>query len=349
MMFWQKAWRILALIIVFLLCWSMGFLLVFWLNGGAGTSSLANDYVRQGLALVFGGLLEFIVLLIYFKLKPKTHRLFFQNMTEVLQQIGKGDYRVQVDTDPKRIGPYEPVASSINQMAEDLGRLERMRQEFISNVSHEIQSPLTSISGFSRELLDNDTLDDKERKEILEIIELESKRISKLSRNLLRLTSLESEQYPFEPKRYRLDRQLRAVVLACEPQWVEKKLNMDIELASVTVFADEDTLNQVWFNLLNNSIKFTPAGGTISISLQQRKRGSVVIFRDNGCGIDKADIPYVFDRFYKADKSRNREAGGSGLGLSIAKKIIDMHHGGITVNSSIGEGAVFTVTLPISS
>lgn len=156
-------------------------------------------------------------------LNPKPTGFFFQNMTEVLQQIGKGDYKVQVDIDPKRIGPYEPVASSINQMAEDLGRLERMRQEFISNVSHEIQSPLTSISGFSRELLDNDTLDDKERKEILEIIELESKRISKLSRNLLRLTSLESEQYPFEPKRYRLDRQLRAVVLACEPQWVEKK------------------------------------------------------------------------------------------------------------------------------
>jgi two-component system phosphate regulon sensor histidine kinase PhoR len=141
-----------------------------------------------------------------------------------------------------------------------------------SNVSHEIQSPLTSISGFSR-ALQNEGLSTEERNHYLVIIETESKRLSKLSDNLLKLTSLESKQHPFDPKAYRLDKQLRKVVLACEPQWVEKGIEMDIDLGEVEIVADEDMMNQVWVNLIHNGIKFTPIGGTIRIELQQQGNG----------------------------------------------------------------------------
>lgn len=123
---------------------------------------------------------------------------------------------------------------------------------------------------------------------------------------------------------------------------------MDVELDHVTVTADEDTLSQVWLNLLSNGIKFASEGGVIAIRLQQLEDLAVVTVRDNGCGIAEEDLPFVFDRFFKADKSRSRSSGGSGLGLSIVKKIVDMHQGTITVHSEPGKGAAFTVSLPLS-
>jgi signal transduction histidine kinase len=220
-----------------------------------------------------------------------------------------------------------------------------MRQTFISNVSHEIQSPLTSIQGFAR-ALQQEGLDYEQRKHYYGIIETESARLSKLSDNLLKLTSLESDQHPFEPKRYRLDRQLRSMILACEPQWVEKNILMDVELAETTVEADEDLLSQVWMNLLSNSIKFTPNGGTISVEAKPSEDGAAVRISDNGTGISEEDLPHIFERFFKADKSRNRMLGGSGLGLSIVKRILEMHGGDVRVSSTRGVGTTFTVKLP---
>ncbi|GKS15034.1 hypothetical protein YDYSY3_60340 [Paenibacillus chitinolyticus] len=314
----------------------------------SGMPSFFSDYKRQLSTLLIGSLLQLLALALYFKWRPKSHRAFLGRMTGALQKITEGNFDISLGTDAKQIGPYEQMATSINRMAGELGQMERMRQEFIANVSHEIQSPLTSIGGFSRELLNNAELSERERREILEIIETESRRISKLSSNLLKLTSLESEHSPFEPKPYRLDSQLRTVVLACEPQWVEKKLEMDIELADVTVVADKDTMSQVWFNLLSNSIKFTPEGGTVAVSLEARDNLAVVAVRDSGCGIAEEDIPFVFDRFFKADKSRSSRNGGSGLGLSIVHKIVGMHGGTAVVNSRMGEGTVIVVSFPLS-
>ncbi|NGQ96017.1 HAMP domain-containing histidine kinase [Brevibacillus sp. SYP-B805] len=271
---------------------------------------------------------------------------FFQKVTSSIRRIGQGDFSVSLDWNKDH--PYHPLGelvASINEMAGQLNQMEQMRQEFISNVSHEIQSPLTSISGFAR-ALQNDRLSPAERKHYLEIIETECRRLSKLSDNLLKLTSLESRHHPFEPKSYRLDRQLRSIVLACEPQWREKEIEMDIALAEVTIFADEDLLSQVWTNLIHNAIKFTPNGGTIGIYLEQHGREVTIRISDTGIGIPEEDQSRIFERFYKADKSRNRTNSGSGLGLSIVKKIVEMHNGRIAVRSVPGEGAVFTVTLP---
>ncbi len=204
-------------------------------------------------------------------------------------------------------------------MAVELGELERMRQEFISNVSHEIQSPLTSINGFAKALKNIDLSEDK-RHHYLEIIEMESHRLSKISDNLLKLTSLESQHHPFEPKLYRLDKQLRNVVLSLEPNWLEKNIDMDIQLKHLSFIADEDLMNQVWMNLLSNSIKFTPHAGNIRLTMTSQLDTVTVVITDNGIGLTEEQQKHIFERFYKADQSRVATNGGSGLGLSIVKK-----------------------------
>ncbi|MGC5324722.1 sensor histidine kinase [Brevibacillus sp. SYSU BS000544] len=272
-------------------------------------------------------------------------RAAFQPILEALKRMAKGDFDVKLNLQVEERHPFSELAQSINHMAVELSQMERMRQEFISNVSHEIQSPLTSISGFAR-ALQNEELSAEERNHYLAIIETESLRLSKLSDNLLKLTSLESEHHPFEPTSYRLDKQLRKIVLSCEPQWMEKELKMDVDLEEVNLIADEDLLSQVWVNLISNCIKFTPNGGTIGIHLRLENDRVVVRISDTGIGIALEDQEHIFERFYKVDKSRNRFNGGSGLGLAIVKKIVEIHQGSISVQSKPGKGATFTVTLP---
>jgi signal transduction histidine kinase len=168
-----------------------------------------------------------------------------------------------------------------------------------------------------------------------------------LSDNLLKLTSLDSEHIAFEPHCYRLDRQIRDLILACEPQWADKGIEMDVCLEEVAITADEDMLSQVWINLIHNSIKFTPGGGSVRVELHPRADQVVFQIADTGIGIAKEHQAHVFERFFKADASRDRAKGGNGLGLAIAHKIVDLHHGAISVESALGAGATFSVCLPL--
>jgi two-component system phosphate regulon sensor histidine kinase PhoR len=268
----------------------------------------------------------------------------FEPVIETLERIAKGDFSA-------RLGEGHPLhgsklVQSVNHMAVQLDQMEKMRQEFISNVSHEMQSPLTSIRGFACALRE-DNLSADQRQRYLGIIEAESARLSKLSANLLKLASLESDQMKFEPKLYRLDAQIRELILACEMQWRAKHLEMDVALEEGGITADEDLLSQVWINLLHNAIKFAPEGGSVHVALHRRADRMEVRVADTGAGIAPEDQPHIFDRFYKADKSRRHSEGGNGLGLSIAKKVVDLHHGSIAVLSQPGSGATFIVELPL--
>ncbi len=282
----------------------------------------------------------------YFPRERQKQVALWQSLNEAMQQIARGNFDVNVKFHRANDHFFGELAGNINHMAMELNQMEHMRQEFISNVSHELQSPLTSINGFAR-ALQSDGLSQEERTHYLNVIEAETMRLSRLSENLLKLATLESEQLPFERKRYRLDKQLRDVVLSFEPQWMAKSLELDVALEEVSVAADEDLMSQVWVNLFTNSIKFTPDGGTIGISLQKDTCEAVVHIFDTGIGIAEDDQVHIFERFYMADRSRNRHAGGSGLGLAIAKKITDLHQGTIHVESKLGEGTRLTLHLPI--
>ena len=281
------------------------------------------------------------------KPRKNPYHTYIREIETALDRIAKGDFDTRIDKEKYSDARYHmaDLIDKINHMASELGGMETMRQDFVSNVSHEIQSPLTSIKGFVS-LLKDDTLSREEQLHYIGIIESESLRLSKLGENLLRLSTLESEYAVMNPHRYPLSRQLKDVVLLLEPQWSVKNIEVSLSENTADIFADEDLLSQVWINLLNNSIKFTPDGGKITIAVSGNDAQVQVAISDSGIGMTKETMTHVFERFYMADKARSRSAGGSGLGLSIVKKIVQLHHGKIDVESKLGEGTTFQVTMP---
>ncbi len=269
-----------------------------------------------------------------------------QALTHATKQLAKGDFDVAIKT--KRADEMGALTQSFNEMAIELKQLEQMRQDFVSNVSHEIQTPLTSISGFAMALKKSNLVAESDRNYYLDIIITESGRLSRLSDNLLKLASLDSEHHPFEAITYNLGEQIRQIVVTCEPQWSAKGIRIDLELVDVVkITADRDQLNQVWMNLLGNGIKFTPVGGHIEIGITHSVNEILFAITDSGIGIAPEQLDYVFERFYKTDRSRTRNIGGNGLGLAIAKKIVTLHHGSIEMKSQLGQGTTVVVHLPI--
>ncbi|WP_206110045.1 sensor histidine kinase [Paenibacillus albicereus] len=272
----------------------------------------------------------------------------FKAIFDALSRISRGDFSVQVAL-PRPYDEYDEfsrLVQGINDMAADLGRMETMRQDFISNVSHEIQSPLTSIRGFARALQD-EQLPPEQRRRYLAIIEEESERLSRLSDHMLRLASLDSEHHPFRPARMRLDGQLRAAALTLEPLWSAKEQELEVQADPLEIEADEDLLRQVWTNLIHNAVKFSPERERISISLVRDGDEAVAEVANTGAPIPRESLPHLFERFYKVDKSRTREGGGSGLGLAISRKIVELHGGSIAASSDEEAGTALTVRLPL--
>jgi two-component system, OmpR family, phosphate regulon sensor histidine kinase PhoR len=271
----------------------------------------------------------------------------FEPIFAAMEHIASGDFGVRLEY-PSRGNVFaRELARSVNQMALELDQMEHLRQEFISNVSHEIQSPLTSIRGFAQALRD-EHLSALERVHYLDIIETESRRLSRMTDNMLKLAALEAERVHMESRRFRLDRQLRALIVACEPQWSSKALGMDVTLEEVELCGDEDLLSQVWSNLLQNSIKFTPEGGRVTVDLRRQGDAIHLSIADTGIGIPQDAQAHIFERFYKVDAARERSQEGSGLGLAIAKRIVELHRGTIGMTSHPGAGTTFNISLPLT-
>lgn len=245
--------------------WSAAYFLMNWIYSRAGRPS--SDYLVQLISVMVGIVILFMMALVVSKLFRGWERVFYRSIIEGLGRIAKGDFNVVLDNN-REYGEFGEIVESINVMASELSQMETMRQDFISNVSHEIQSPLTSIRGFALALQD-ETLSVGSRRHYLNIIVAESTRVSGLSDNLLKLSALESGNFPFENQVYRLDKQLRDTILASEPQWLEKNIEVEAELEEVNVTAVKDLMTQVWTNLLHNSIKFTP-GMDVFISSFER-------------------------------------------------------------------------------
>ncbi|MBN6188755.1 HAMP domain-containing protein [Aneurinibacillus sp. BA2021] len=264
-------------------------------------------------------------------------------LMDATKKMAKGDFDVVLPTN--RRDEIGMLSVSFNEMATELAKLDQMRRDFVSNVSHEIQSPLTSILGFTKALKQK-KMSEESRLHYLTIIEKESERLSRLGQNLLRLSYLQQENEPLKVSRYRLDEQLRKVIITLEPQWAEKEIDIDLQLDPITVQADEDQLSQVWVNLLSNSIKFTPARGKILLEARIKNNQTIVSITDNGIGIPEEERNHIFKPFHKVDRARNSSVKGNGLGLAIVKKIIDIHKGDIRVSGKLGTGTTFEVTLP---
>jgi signal transduction histidine kinase len=342
---WSVIWRMALVLCVLCLTFAAGYGVTSLIYRFTGRPAELIAHVLSGIAgILILSLVIGISRIIFSRTKmPDRHNSAYNRLLEALQQISQGNFDVILD--PKDADSHHQFAEAINEMAKNLGSLETMRQDFISNVSHEIQSPLTSIGGFA-ELLQKDGLSAEERRHYAAVIEAESKRLSSLSENLLKLSSLDNNKIPLCKKDFRLDKQLEAVTLTLEPQWSAKNLTVEADLQKCILCGDEDLLSQVWINLLNNAVKFTPTGGQITITLTGNGGRAVIRISDTGAGIEPEDQIHIFERFYKTDKARDRSLGGNGLGLSLVKKIVELHGGSVSVKSEIGKGTAFEISLP---
>ncbi|GGD62839.1 sensor histidine kinase [Paenibacillus nasutitermitis] len=288
-------------------------------------------------SLLAGSLL--ILVAAMFLIKP------IKQLTNATRQIAGGNFNVKLNI--KQKGELGILARSFEDMMHDLQQLEQMRREFVANVSHEVQSPLTSISGYALALKQVDLPFD-ERSRYLDIIIAEANRMSKMSNSLLLLSLLESQSQQQRLTTFSLDEQIRRVIVAIQPQWSARNIRFELNLKAVRLSADHDQLNQVWTNLLGNSIKFSKDGGVIHVSIKQDIKSVTIQISDKGIGIPLEDQKRIFERFFKADRSHSRKYDGSGMGLAIVKQIVSLHQGDIRVESEPGRGATFIVTLPIT-
>ncbi|WP_152404231.1 sensor histidine kinase [Paenibacillus cellulositrophicus] len=264
-------------------------------------------------------------------------------LSEATKRIAQGNYNIVLPT--KRRDEIGRLAEHFMVMSRELERTDAARQQFVSNVSHEIQSPLTSIQGFAK-LLGGSRLSSEESAHYASIIEQESRHLSMLSKQLLLLSSLEQGQVAVNRKTFSLRDQVRQAVQMLQWRIEEKELLLKISIPeSITLTGDDVLLIQVWMNLIGNAAQHIPAGRTITVHAEQTHADIKVEIRDTGDGIAAEHLPFLFDRFYRADRAHERGSGSTGLGLAIVKRIVQLHEGHIEVTSS-PEGTSFTVTLP---
>ncbi|TCJ02846.1 sensor histidine kinase [Cytobacillus praedii] len=263
-------------------------------------------------------------------------------LNKATQLIADGHFGIKLSIHQKdEIGA---LAASFKKMASKLENVNEMRKEFISNISHDIQSPLSNIKGYIK-LLKTRKLN-KEEIHYLEVVESEVARLSNLTKQLLLLSTIDSKKELMEVKRFDVSEQIKNVIRQYQWNLSEKGLMISYTLPETYVSGDPSLLYSVWENLLTNAIKYNVANGEIDISLTESDLSYVIKFSDTGIGLAGKELERIYDRFYRVDSSRTRTIEGTGLGLSIVYSIIEMHHGEIKVESKKEKGTVFIVCLP---
>lgn len=267
-----------------------------------------------------------------------------QNIGEAFDELSRGNFAVRVSED-EQITEIREMAQRFNAMAYDLSHIETLKSDFVANVSHEFKTPIAAIEGYAT-LLQNRGLTEEKHAHYVEKILENSRRLTSLSSSILMLSKLENQETVPDKSEYRLDEQLRRCVLALESKWSSKKIEFDMDLPRAYYYGSESLLEQVWLNILDNAIKHSPCGASISIAVAEQGGAMRVSISDCGCGMTDEVKKHIFEKFYQGDTSRKTE--GNGLGLALVKRIVDLCRGSITAKSAPGCGAEFLVELPVS-
>ena len=263
-----------------------------------------------------------------------------------IERMSKGDYKHRVHVPGK--GEMAQLAAAFNQMSEQVHNLDEARNQFVSNASHELKTPLTTIKILVESMMYQDDMDPELRHEFLGDIDKEIDRLSSVVGDLLTLVHIDSHKLKLRREMMVFADTVRESVSRLEPLAKRRGQTIKTEIAdSCEMFADPGKLAQVCYNIIENASKYTPDGGSISVKLRRAGRDAVLEISDTGVGIPQADLPHVFDRFYRVDKARSRDTGGTGLGLSIVQQIVRLHAGSVTVTSEMGKGTTFIVQLPV--
>lgn len=266
-------------------------------------------------------------------------------LSRAMSLIAAGKFDLHIETKSK-IGEIREIYNNFNIMAKELSSTEVLQSDFVSSVSHEFKTPIAAVEGYAMLLQDN-SLAEEEKREYLDKILFNTRRLSELVGNILLLSKLDNQTIQNQRALYRLDEQVRKALLMLEQKWTEKETEFDINLEKIVYFGHESLLLHVWTNLIDNAIKFGPKNGLIKIRLKKFDEQIRFEIEDEGIGISEEDSKHIFDRFYQSDDSHRGE--GNGLGLALVKRIIDICSGSIEVKSKTGCGSKFIVYLPVQN
>lgn len=304
-------------------------------------------YVGSMFKMVFYAFLVALLvayIIIYFYSRRITKPI--GDMIEATSRYAKGDFTYHVNAEGSSQEMVN-MAEAMNKMVDELAIDDKAKKSFVANVSHELKTPMTTIGGFVDGILDG-TIPKEKEEEYLRTVSNEVKRLSRLVVAMLNLSKIESGEISIKPNKYNVSSQIIEVLLSMEQRLNEKKINVDglEDMSDLKIYADRDLLHQVIYNLLDNAVKFTPEGGTITFFGKYENDATTITIRNSGQGISDDEISRIFERFYKVDQSRSFDVKGVGLGLYIVKTIVNMHDGVIKADSKKGEYTEFTFTIP---
>lgn len=267
-------------------------------------------------------------------------------LAEATEQVANGDFSVYVPAlhTPDKLDYLDLMIMDFNKMVEELGSIETLKTDFVSNVSHEMKTPIAIIKNYA-EMLQRGQITDEQRKEYAQTVEDAAVRLSDLIGNILKLNKLENQRITPEVEAYDVCRQLCDCILQFEDAWETKEIELEVDIEDRAMAeADESLLELVWNNLLSNAVKFTEPGGTIKVCQTSDETTVRVEISDTGCGMKPENIQHIFDKFYQGDTSHSKE--GNGLGLALVQRVLELLNGEIQVVSEEGKGSTFTVILP---
>ncbi len=272
--------------------------------------------------------------------------LFFTpiaRLSRAMRDVGGGDFSIRMES-PSYIREVRDIYDNFNLMTRELEATEIIQSDFVSNVSHEFKTPINAIEGYA--MLLQDGQQSEEQALYVKKILLNTQRLSELVGNILLLSKVDHQAINGNTIRYRLDEQIRSAILLLEAKWTEREIEFDVELESAEYTGNESMMLHVWVNLIDNAIKYGPHGGLITLRLRANGTQAVFTIEDCGPGIPEDQQQHIFDKFYQVDSSHTAE--GNGLGLALAKRVLDVCGGSIAVENLPETGCRFTVTLPLN-
>ncbi|MBV7505295.1 HAMP domain-containing histidine kinase [Bacillus sp. sid0103] len=299
-------------------------------------SQLNKHFILASLLILF-----FMLITVFFLSRALTKPLIV--MKEATKKLSNGDFSVSLPNMSKdEIGE---LSRSIQTLANDLNHLKKERNEFLASVSHELRTPLTYIKGYS-DIGRRPSLEEKERIQYFDIIHEESEHLGHLVKELFDLARLDQNSFTIDKERVHIASYLQAIYERVLPAFKEKGIQLKLDCADDLFFSiDPKRFDQVLLNLLDNALKYSNENTTTQIKVAKKDESIHIIIKDEGIGIPKEDLPYIFERLYRVEKSRSRATGGFGLGLAIVKEIVEAHRGNISVESIVGEGTCFKIVL----
>lgn len=323
------------------------------LVNGAGLVAIFNNialneyktYIKYTIIvgyLLFGCLISSALV---YLIRARGQTIKMQNICKAAQKVAAGDFSVRLDVykNKKRKNEIDILKEDFNTMVTELASIEKLKDNFVADVSHEIKTPLSVIQGYA-DLLQTNGISDEQRSEYIKRISEQINKLTNLVTNILKLNKIESKEIVCKEK-FSLDEQMRFCILSLEDLINEKDIEIEVNLDEVEINSDPVLLELVWNNLLSNAVKFTDKGGMICVSLSNQGNVVIATVRDTGCGMSEETCKHIFDKFYQGDTSHSQE--GNGLGLALVDRVVTLLDGEILVSSQPNKGSEFKIILDL--